>query len=54
MAKIYVTEKQLDKIIEMLEKDLSRGLGQGFINYLKRVRRDELEACDFDLDEIPF
>jgi hypothetical protein len=54
MARIYVTEKQLDKIIELLEKDLSRSLEQGLINYLKRVRRDELEACDSDLDEIPF
>jgi hypothetical protein len=42
MARIYVTEKQLDKIIELLEKDLSRSLEQGLINYLKRVRRDEI------------
>ena len=54
MAKIYVTEKQLDKIIELLEKDLSRSLNQGLINYLKRTRRDELETCDVDLDEVPF
>jgi hypothetical protein len=51
---IHLTNEQIDRLIEALEKSYMSQKDRYLIDYLKTVRRLHVQTQQVDLDECPF